>query len=457
MQRIPIEKVNFPQYNDVDVIKSWKWFMSFLTESNWEKRKRDIENKIAIKFRDTEPFSVPLTEGTLVVVKDDVIGWYLYLVDVLINEPHKYEYFQGSRVIPIFKRFGIDLEILKNIEGIDVRVKDLLRKRQSEADALLFEMLTAILWAKNGYKVAFIPEKNGEKTPDLIAKGKGEIFNIECKRQSKKSDYAYKETKKRQKMVSYISKALLEQNILLDIVFHVELDSLPDTFLKDLLEKKFPIVNSGIIISNEKVEIKLSFIDIPIIKEHVKHNFVKNNSPMLNKLIGNKPVDNKSFTCGLYASFFRIGEGEINNLYVSDIDYAYGIYWYCDAKEALWSKARDIKGQLYKALKQFKSEHTSIIHIGMETFDGPEVERTRFEKIKTTIEKIDTENTSLKWIFCHFFQSYSPPDQDWVFDETTSVISPYVNQKPPLNVNFMIISDDGNTENDISHWDRPLP
>ena len=178
---------------------------------------------------------------------------------------------------------------------------------------------------------------------------------------------------------------------------------------------------------------------------------------MLNKLIGNKPVDNKSFTCGLYAGFFRIGEGEVNNLFVFDIDNAYGVYWYCDAKEALWSKARDIKGQLYKALKQFKSENTSVIHIGMETFDGPEVERTRFEKIKKTIEQIDTETTSLKWIFCNFFQSYSTLDQDWVFDETTSVMSPYKNQKPPLNVKFMIISDDGDTENDISHWDRPLP
>ena len=457
MQRIDVEKMQFPQYDDIDVIKSWNWFMSFLTEKNWKSRKERIENSIAIKFQKTKPFSVSLNQGTLIVIKDDVIGWYLYLVEILINEPHKYEPFQSSRVIPIFKSLGIDLEVLKNIEGIDIRVKELLKKRKSEADALLFEMLTAVLWAKNGYQVSFIPEKNNEKTPDLIAKKNGDIFNIECKRQSKTSDYAYKESEKRQKMVSYISKALIKRNILLDIVFHVELKTLPDTFLRDLLHKKIEVANSGIIISNEKVEISLSFVDIPLIQEHLKHFVLKYNSPMLNKLIGKKSVDNKSFTCGLSANFYRVGEGEVNNLYISDIDKAYGVYWYCDAEQALWTKARDIKGLLRKAIKQFKSENRGVIHIGMETFDGPQVEKSRFNKIKNTIESIDPTKTSLSWIFCHFFQSYSPHDQDWVFDETVSTISPYSNQNPPLNNRLLIIPDNEETEDGISHWDKPLP
>ncbi len=457
MERIPIENFTFSKYDDVDVINSWKWFMSFLSKKDWQKRKANIENNIAVKFRTTEPFTEPLTGGTLIVVKDDIIGWYLYLVDMLINEPHKYEYFQGARVIPIFKRFGIDLDILKNIEGVNIRMRELLRKRRSEADALLFEMLTALLWAKNGYQVAFIPEENGEKTPDLLAKANGKIFNIECKRQSKTSDYTYKETKKRQSMVSHIGEILLERNILLDIVFHVELETLSDTFLKDLLYDKLKTANSGNIISNEIVTINLSFVDISFIKKHLESNFVKHNSPMLNKLIGEKSVDNKSFTCGLFAHFFRVGEGEVNNLYISDIQNAYGIYWGCDAKEALWAKARDIKNQLYKAMKQFKSENTAIIHVGVETYDGPEVEKTRLIKINQTIEKIKPENTSLRWVFCHFFQSYSPPNQDWVFDETVSMMSAYIYKKPPLDYKLMVVPDSGDIESNIFHWNKPLP
>lgn len=457
MTRIPIEDYNLPKYDDAEVIKSWKWFMSFISEHDWRIRKENIEKKILVKIRDTPPFSEPLSEGTLLAVKDDVIGWYLYLLDMLINEPHKYEYFQGARIVPIFKRFGVDLELLKNIDGINERIRSLVKKRKSEADALLFEILTALLWARNGYKVTFIPEQANKKMPDLEARKGDEIFNIECKRQSKTSDYTYRETTKRQKMISYISKVLIAKNILLDIVFHVELEILPDTFLKDLLEAKLKSPTEGKIVSNSQVDIDLTFINIPNIKNHLNNYFVKNNSPMLNYLIGNKPIDNKGFTCGVYANFLGLEKVKLIIYYISDISSAFGVFWSCDAKDALWAKARDIKSQVNSALQQFNSENTAVIHVGLETFDGPEVEMTRFEKIKETVENISPEDNKLRWIFCNFFQSYSPPDQDWVFDETVTTITPYIIPILPIETKLMIVSDDGDVSNDISHWDRSLP
>jgi len=457
MRRIPVEKLNIPPYDDEDVIKSWKWFMSFISEQDWKNRKANIENKITVKSKSTPPFLEPLTEGTLVVIKDDVIGWYLYLLDMLINEPHKYELFQGARIVPIFKRFGMDLDKLKSIDGIEKRIKAMLRKRRSEADAILFEILTALLWSRNGYEVAFLDERNEGKTPDIIAKKNGKIWHIECKRQTKTAEYTYRETSKRQKMISYISKALIEKNILLDIVFHVELETLPDTFLQNLLEDKLKHPISGKIISNEQVDIDLEFIDIPAIKKHLEIYDVKYNSPMLNLLIGKKSVDNKGFTCGIFASFFSVGEGEVNNQYIDDIENAFGVYWSCDAKEAILAKARDIKNQIYKSLKQFDSDVTSVLHVGMETFDGPEVEKARFEKIKETIEKINPEITSLRWIFCNFFQAYSPPNENWVFDETVSTITPYFVPNSPLDIGLMIVPEEADNSNYLSHWERPLP
>jgi hypothetical protein len=458
MIRMPSEKFNSPKYGeDEAIVMAWRWFISFISERDWLKRKSIIESKIAVEFKTTEPFSEPLTKGTIMLVKDDVIGWYLYLLDTYINEPHKYEFFQGARVIPIFERLGKDLDRLKSIDGIDKRVKSLLRKRRSEADALLFEILTALLWHRNGYDVAFIPEKNNEKSADLLATKNGKVWNIECKRQSKTSNYAYRETAKRQKMISYINKILIENNILLKIVFHVELDSLPDNFLQKLLVDKIKLAIPGKIVSNEQVDINLEYVDIPAIKRHLKNHFVKHNSPTLNMLIGKERVDNKGFTCGVYANFFRIGEGEVNNLYISDLQNAFGVYWSCDAKEAIWAKARDIKNQVYAAMQQFNSGTTGIIHIGMETFDGPDVEMARFEKINNTMNNLSPENTNLRWIFCTFFQAYSPPDQNWVFDETVSTLSPYFNVHPPLDTRLMVVPEDADIENNSSHWDRNLP
>ncbi len=457
MLRIPKEQYELNKYDDFDVINAWKWFMSFMTKEDWQKRKIDIEKKVALEFRSTKPFSEPLTEGTLMVVKDDSIGWYLYLIDMLINEPHKYEYYQGARVVPIFKRLGSDLGLLKSITGIENKIKTLLRKRRSEADALLFEILTALLWARNGHRVTFITERHAEKTPDIMAEKNGKIWNIECKRQSKTPEYTYRETAKRQKMISYVSKALLQRNIILDIVFHVELESLPDTFLKDLLEHKLELAIAGKIVSNEQVDIDLEFVDIGAIKEHLIKNSVKHGSPMLRALIAKKPMMNKGFTSGLYANFFRVGDGQINNLYISDIAAAYGVLWSCDAAESLWAKARDIKNQVYSAMQQFDSQNTAVIHIGIETFDGPEVEKKRLEKIRKTIKQINPQNSNLRWVFCNFFHGYSLPEECWVFDETVSTMSAYVIPKSPIDIKLMIVPDNAEAIDNLSHWERDLP
>ncbi len=456
MIKIPFDKNKFPEYEDEDVIKAWKWFKSFMSEDSWKKRKKRIESKLVVEYSE---ISKPLTEGTLLSINDDKIGWYLYLIDTLINAPYKYEFFQGARILPIFKRIGIYLEEIKNIEGIDDRIKELIHKRKSEADNLIFELLTALLWKINGYHVEFIPEKNHEKTPDIFVKKGQKEFHIECKRQSKTSDYAYKETYKRQKMIKHIDKILLAKNIVLNITFHTEIIKLDDTYLKDKLESYLKNPKEGKIISDEEIEVSLSFVNIKSISNYISKYALKNNSPALNNLVSNQQqLGNKSFTCGVKATFYRIGDGEINNTYISSVINAFGVIWSSDNESSIWTKARDINSLVYKAIKQFNSAKTGIIHVGMETYDGPEVESKRFEKIEATIGKIDSTSTSLEWIFCHFFQSYTKPGQYWIFDETVSQITNLIKPINPLNDNFMIIvNEKSEIDNNLSHWDKPLP
>jgi hypothetical protein len=455
MYRIPVEEYPMYKYDDQDVINAWRWFLSLISEREWAQRKVNIEKCITSAFAPLTSQGDP-TKVTYLVVKDALIDWYLYLIDTLINEPHKYEYFQGARILPIFKRFGSDLDALKNIPGIQKRIKELMWKRKSEADAILFEFLTALLWVRNGYQVEFIDEKMGEKTPDFVARKNGNAWYVECKRQSKTADYTYTESRKRHKMISYIAEDLVKRNIHLNITFHVELDPLPDTFLRDLLIHKIPLAMPGKIVSNEQIDIDLAFVDMPKIVAHLDKYSVKYGSPMLKSLIGGDSGDHTSFTWGLVAQLFRVGDGDVHNVFISDISHAYGVYWSCDAKEALLAKARDVKSQVYSALRQFKSEDTAVVHVGLETYDGPSVEWERFEKIQNTFELIDPANSNLRWLFCHFFQAYSPSDQPFVFDETTHALSHFPG-KPPLEKRFMIIPDDADTAEGSFHWERESP
>lgn len=458
LQRIPLSQfpINLPQ--DPEIENAYKWFRAFISEKDWERRKREIENYLSSIVRTSAPFSEPISKGTLIVIHKDQIGWYLYLVHTYLFEPHKYEYYQGARILPIFKRLGMNLNLLKDIDGINKKMHDLLKKRTSEADAILFEILTALLWVRNGWKVKIIEEGKSGRTADFSVSKDNTRWEVECKRQKKTSDYTYRETQKRQILISHISKMLLRYNVLLDITFHVELSSLSDTYLHDILKGIIPLTkNPGKLISNDEIDVDISFVDISAIQDHLKSHFVKNNSPQHLELISNKPVDHSSFTSGFIGDFFYVGEDSANNLYISNVINAFGVHCYCDSNVALTAKARDVRNQIHSAIGQFSSDVDGIIHIGMETFDGPEVEKARLEKILKTMGGIDTQQNRLCWIYYHFFQSYTRSYRDWYFDETVSIATSFINPAPPIAQTFLIIPEDEVSIEEASHWDKDLP
>lgn len=458
IHRIPVS--DFPNlgYDDPDVVSAFQWLRAFMSDEEWERRKNGIEAQISYDFRLTKPFSEPLTEGTLLAVHDDQIGWYLYLVYCLLFEDHKYEYYQGARVVPIFKQIGMNLNLLKQIDGINRKVRDLVKNRPSTADAVLFEILTALLWARNGWSVSLLPEGKAGKTPDIMVTKGLDQWQVECKRHKKTSDYTYRESAKRQSMVSPLGKILIARNIILDVTFHVEIFDLPDTYLRDLIEDKIRNMSSpGLLVSNDIVEVKMDFVDIPKIRDYFKSRFIKDHSPDLLDIVAQRPVDHRSFSSGYRASFFRVGEGSANNLFISDISHAFGIHWKNDSPKAINAKARDVKQQISDAIRQFKPDSRGVIHIGIETFDGPEVESLRVQKILSTIEGFDPRESNLRWLYFHFFQSYSRPDQFWIIDETVQRATAYIDPTPPLAIEHILLPDDVQTLNDIAHWDRDLP
>ncbi len=155
MKRIKSEKISFPTYNDKEVLNAWNWIKSFIGEKKWAERKEKIETKLSNNKQNNV---------TTLTLSEDKIGWYLYLIDTIVNSPYKYEPFQGARVLPVFKRIGIYLDEIKSINGINKKIRELIYQRKSEADNILFEILTASLWKSNGYEVSFIHEKTMKKT-----------------------------------------------------------------------------------------------------------------------------------------------------------------------------------------------------------------------------------------------------------------------------------------------------
>ncbi len=443
--------------DDDELIAGYDWIRGFLSPSDWRRKKDSIENYLYEKLKPVAD-STNIAESKRVVIDDDKIGWYLYLAHTYIDERHKYNYVAGARVLPIFKQIGKHLQTVKNIPGIDKKIKDMLRKRPNEADAILFEILTALLWSRNGYKVEIIDEQQGAagKNPDFLATRGEESWEVECKRLGV-SDYTSKETVKKLRMIDEVKDLLTKNNILLDVDIHTELLKLSDSFLKDQLEKIIPTIgDKDKEITSPDADFKISKIDVGKINRHLEKHFVKNYSPHLSELIAGKPVDDQGFTVGLAAQCEYI-DGDLLSQHIAKVRNVFGVHFNCDSEDSMMAKAKDARRQINGAIKQFKGSTGGVIHVGIETLDGPKVERVRTEKLLKTWADFDIKESNLCWIYYHYFQSYTRSYKEWSFDETVNAVTNLVHPEPPLPKHFLVVPEDEVQIKDGSHWEREAP
>lgn len=445
-----------PAYSDPDIERVLRWFLSFIDRNEWNRRKDAIEAYLESVLEPRASRALAHTPEP-VSIADDRMGWYLYLAETALYSLEKYEPIQGARVLPIFKRLGIDFDHLRRVKRVEERVSRLVAAERGRADSGLFEILVALCWSKNGWKeVELITEAPPARTPDIRAAsaGRREWF-IECKRLAKSSAFSEREREKWLKMWRHVRDFLVDHRlpVVLDIVFHVDLDSLPETFLIDGLKGKLKlVVVPGIIVSNETWTVGVSFVDLQSARAHLKNNYVKQPSDQLNLLIGGHRDPNRGFTSIVEGKVVRLGQGIGNNRFLDEMRFAAGAYWHCDAERSIEKKARDIRKHLAEALVQLPDGERCAVHIGLETLDGLPVEAERYSRICNTVFTFDALGKDLRWVYCHLFQSYAPPEQAWVFDETVYHFSNdrYVDAEP-LQHRAVVAPDDGDWRPG-AHW-----
>ncbi|MEE7626564.1 hypothetical protein V3O24_10355 [Methylobacter sp. Wu8] len=446
-----------------------EWFLGFIKPVEWCERKREIEKRLEDIHRPKKSHQGAINHQSISFQKHDKMGWtmswYLYLAEMLLTEPTKYEAMQGARVIPIFERLGADLELLHQIGGINEKVERLLsfgKKGILEPDATLFEILVALLWKRNGWDdVSFKTEStvHKEKTPDIRAASGNNEWIIECKRLNGRSEYSEKERKKWLRMWIHLRNYLIDKRIpaIFEIVFHVELESLSDDFLVKQLAGKLPFLSSQcIVISNEQLQISFDTVNFDKAREHLERFSVKMGSSQLCELIAGYRNPNRGFTHVVLGGTEYSGDGRSNNKYLTTMDFAAGAFWHCDAEKSIDKKARDTRKRLVEGFDQLPKDRKSVVHVGLETLDGVLVEKKRYERIFNTVMNFDNQGKDLRWIYCHSFQSYSPPEQTWFYDETVSYFNHTEFTEQPLEYMGVMV-----TEKDISidgvHWLRDVP
>ncbi|WP_414057486.1 hypothetical protein [Pantoea dispersa] len=407
------------------------WFLSFIKPVVWDERKRNV----ARYFRAQQDFLLGDKNAAAIAMEEekariafheDWMGWYLYLIESIFERPSVEENSQGARIYPFFAAIGRHIALAKNIKGIDAKLNEVLNGKNNQPDATLFEIVVAITYARNGWEVEFLPETPTGKTPDLLVSRGKETFYVECKRQSKVTEYSELERKAWRARWSELVSALMYFNkpVFVDVTFKTEVvdtqvDIVKNAFLDIMKQGELKYER---IYVDEVIRVSARPINISKVNENLNNFFVRQNSPQLVSLLANGFKSSESYTHLIApAGMVAVGpddEYHALNVFCTGVHQAYCARWQCVDEASIDKKAKDVKKLLSKAVNQAPAGFPTIVHIAYETLHGPHIEFIRAAKIETSLRDFDCKGKNICAIYCHAIQP-SVSESDWEIAETT--------------------------------------
>jgi len=446
--------------------KALDWFLEHMGKENWTRRKMAVVKY----FRDQQKSQIPNgstskldleDENARMAFHEDWIAWYLYLVESVYCRPYVDEPSQSARVYPFFSAIGRHIDIAKNIKGIDVKLDELLRGNENQPDSLLFEIVVAIMYERNGWSVEFIPEVATSKTPDLLVSKGNEQFYVECKRQGKVTEYSEIERKEWRKRWAKLVPMMVAYKtpVFINVTFKVEVS---ETSVDVLAEAFYALIqqnciNSGACLESDELIVEANHINMDLVRNHFDKYQVRWNSPQMIALFAGDYDSSGSYTqvhspTGINA----IGPDDdehILNLFCDGVHTAYCAKWECIADTSIDKKAKDVRKLLSKAINQAPEKIPTIVHIGYETLHGPIVEYSRAKKIYSSIGGFDYKGKDIRAVYCHAIQ---PSNQIESFEcaETTMRFGRIGTNPEDILSHDLLLDEPGMATRNDTHWNE---
>ncbi|ELA00623.1 hypothetical protein D769_04314 [Cupriavidus sp. HMR-1] len=430
-------------------------FKNRMTASEWSQRRGQVLEHLKNRRKGSK-----LAEAESIRVREDEMGWYLFLCEQSIYDPLCVDVSQSQRILPYFASLGLRWHHAREIVGIERKLDELLHDYRKHPDGHFFELLVALSYAEAGWRVTFIEEVRGEKNADIhVVRGKEEYF-VECKRMSRTTDYSVKERNRFLEIWHAGRDALVknQQWIWFKGTFHKDLFELPDSFLLDLWKTSLPLgLGERVLVNNEAATIKARLIDRSSVIRHFREFKVKMNSPMFTRVIGGDwAPDNSSVTLLPLVQISHVQGCEARELgmYVEEVGFACGFTRETDSEVSIDKKAKDVKKLLSEAVRQVPNDRPSIIHLAAETMEGGDVERRRTEKLEDLMRSFSFEGKPVKLVRFHRLQSHQRTNMQFEIDETVDTLHGH-----EMNVSAtprQVVVPYGSSVQQIAHWDLPI-
>ena len=417
------------------------------------KRVREKESKFKIK----QPI-----EPQLFSPAEDDIDWYILASYLAYDFPCSDSSYSSKRIYPYAMAIGSVAEDLRKVPNVN-DVLDKMLANNNKPETLLFELLTASFYLKNGYDVAFIPENSivwpdgkTKKSPDLIVKSGDLEFYVECKRSNKQTRYSKREEQAWADIWNELSLHMLKVApwSIVDLVFHEQVVHVtPEEIIK--------VVNEAIRSKDGKlregsISVEIRAIDKIGLKRHYRKFSVKANSPQHELLVFGDMDSNEKRSISTIAKqvTWPGAIDDILNMFVVDVNNCVGAQWCCDHETSLDLRSKHFKSLLNDAVMQIPPDHAGVVHIWYETCDGIKIEEMRHDKNINNISLYDASETTVLGVFLHAV-NYYPFEENYEWAETVKDFSrvPDLMELFPKQ-SLMLASDPTQEIEDITHWEQ---
>lgn len=344
--------------------------------------------------------------------QEDEISWYIFLCEEFFKLPLFSNPSQMARISPLIIRLGSHVNLLKRVENIDKKLRELVKKYKNNPDGVLFELIVAASYLDQGYEVKFIEESAQQKKPDLfICKG-DEKYYIECKRLQQRTDYANKERELFLESWADIKCFLLEKfpNYWFDMNIKCELVDNNKLELKSKFLQLNPS-NNRISYSDDEIDIIGEKQNIERINKYLSSNYVKYESYVLAKLLGDNLVYGfceRTYDVEFQPYIFSLASAPIMGMMVGEINKFIGVTRHFTNSESMSKKSREIKRHVSEAITQLEEYKPSIVHVLYEAMEDDSVENLRWAKIEEKMKELESGldvNTSIKVHRLQYYES----------------------------------------------------
>lgn len=394
---------------DHDVLRVTTWLKTFVPQEPWAKRWINAEAFFLRGKQDSRGIA-PLIDPT------DEIAGYIFQAENFADGRVLTDPALAARIVPLFKRLGMDLRLLRDIGGVEDRISRLMLDEKGNAHSGLFELLVALAYRRSGWeKVSFVPEERGQrKRPDLTAKNARNRRQIECKFMSP-STYARDEKTLGYEIAARFHAAAIEMSAsyVVDVVFKTELGNIP----VDHLALKLALIDRR---GRHKWDDAASagFIipaNFGALNKVLERDDIYYGSSRMIELLTGWTDHNAMFSLDA-----KWRPADTRPLYADAVYQASVVRWRSESIEALKKRARHFRSVIASADLQLTDQTPGIVHVGFDATMGRSTESFRNFQNLFASKDYRRAGSRLRWVFGNYLspEATTRPNETWAVDET---------------------------------------